>query len=270
VSAARLSKPLRKTPYYARALYSLCRAATIRSLLRCLFRRDKRLDLRSGGSLRVDCVLDLLVVQETLLADVYGLASLDELRGAIVDVGAGIGAFTLAAARRFPRLTVYGFEPHPRTFALLRRNVHAAGLANVELAAIGIGLRSGYELRDVAAGPLTTLTARVGSGGVAVPGARLDEVVPPGPIGLLKIDCEGLELEVLESSVGALPRVERVVVEYHRHLLADADRRVAAFLAAQGFDVAFRADPYEPSLGYVSGWRPAHSGALPAAGRAAP
>jgi hypothetical protein len=81
------------------------------------------------------------------------------------------------------------------------------------------------------------------------------------PIGLLKIDCEGLELEVLESSTGVLPTVEHVVVEYHRHLLADADRRVAAFLAARGFAVRVQTDRYEPALGYVTAWRPRRNGA---------
>jgi FkbM family methyltransferase len=269
VSAARLSKPVRKAPYYARALYSLCRAATTRSVARCLLRREQRLDLRSGDSLRLDCVLDLLVLQEALIADVYRLADLGQPRGsAIVDVGAGIGAFTLAAARRFPRLTVYGFEPNPRTFALLQRNVRAAGLANVELAAAAIGTAGRYVVHDVAAGPRTTLAASGDADSAAVPGRRLDDVIGPGQISLLKIDTEGLELEVLESSVGVLPAVERVVVEYHRQLLADADERVAALLEVHGFDVSVRADPYEPSVGYVSGPRPGRSAALPAAGRA--
>ena len=269
MSPARLPKPLRKTPYYAGALQSLCRAASLRSVVRCLVGRDKRLELRGGDSLHLDCVLDLLVVQEALLGDVYRLAGLGELRGAIVDVGAGIGAFTLAAARRFPRLTVCAFEPNPRTFAFLQRNVRAAGLANIELAAIAIGLRAQYELRDLAAGPLTTLSGTSGAGGVAVPGARLDDAIAGGPIGLLKIDCEGLELEVLQSSTGVMPTVERVVVEYHRHLLADADRRVAAFLAARGFAVSVQADRYEPAIGYVTASRPRRNGALRAEGRAA-
>jgi FkbM family methyltransferase len=268
VSPARLSKPLRKTPYYARALASLCRAATMRSVALCLFRRRKRLDLRGGGSLHLDTVLDLLVVQEALLADVYGLAAIDEPEGSVVDVGAGIGAFTLAAARRFPRAPIHAFEPNPRTFALLQQNVRAAGLTEVKLGAVAVGTAPDYVL-DVAAGPRTMLRPSGGSGGLAVPGARLDEVVPAGPIGLLKVDCEGLELDVLATSTGVLPAVEHVVVEYHRHLLEDADRRVAAFLTAHGFDVTVSADPYEPSIGYVSGSRPGRSVAPPAAGTAA-
>jgi hypothetical protein len=102
---------------------------------------------------------------------------------------------------------------------------------------------------------------RRATGGVAVPGARLDDAVAGGPIGLLKIDCEGFELEVLESSTGVLPTVEHVVVEYHRHLLADADRRVAAFLAARGFAVRVQTDRYEPALGYVTASRPRRNGA---------
>lgn len=265
-----LPRSLRKMPYYVGALLSLCRAASIRSVVRCFVCREKRLDLRDGDSLRLDCVLDLLVVQEALVADVYRLESLGELRGgAIVDVGAGIGAFTLAAARRFPHVTLYGFEPNPRTFALLQRNVRAAGLANVQLAAVGIGMASRYSLHDVPAGPRTTLSAANDADAAAVAGARLDAVVGPGPIRLLKVDCEGLEVEVLASAVGIAAAVERVVVEYHRHLLAGADRQVAALLTAQGFDVSVRADPYEPSVGYVSGSRSDRSEARRAAGRAA-
>ncbi|NHI88388.1 MAG: FkbM family methyltransferase [Candidatus Thorarchaeota archaeon] len=52
----------------------------------------------------------------------------------VVDVGASMGYYTLLLARLVgPRGRVYAFEPIPRDFAILRRNVNANGYRNVVL-----------------------------------------------------------------------------------------------------------------------------------------
>src|ERR1700756_439016 len=43
--------------------------------------------------------------------------------GAIVDVGANHGQAALRLVREFPEKQIYSFEPHPRTFVELQRNV---------------------------------------------------------------------------------------------------------------------------------------------------
>lgn len=248
---ARWSKVVRKLPYYVASAIQITRIARVRSVARCVFLPNKRLDLRDGSSLQLGTVLDLLVLKETLVDDVYGVCAVDFPDGIIVDVGAGVGEFTLAAARRFPKLTVLSFEPNPASFALLTTNTGQCGYPNIQTSAAAIGTEEQYVLHDVASGARATAAIEGHSGGVVVSARRLDAIVPPGPIRLLKIDCEGLELDVLRSAAGVVDRVERVVVEFHRHLLADADKAVVRLMCEYGFRTRTRVDRYDDALGLV-------------------
>jgi FkbM family methyltransferase len=252
-----IPKVIAKLPYYLRSLNSLRRIATARSITRCIVLRDRRLNLTDGSTLELSGMIDLLVVKETLCDDVYGLADLNALDGVVVDVGAGIGDFTIAAASRSPWLRVVSYEPNPIAFGLLERNVAARGHSNVTLAPVAVGTRDAYVLHQLASGPRAT-AADEGSDGTAilVDAVRLDRSLPPDPVRLLKIDCEGLELDVLQSGVGVMDRVERVVVEFHRHLLPNADTRVAQFLGTFGFQTRTRFDRYDERIGYVAATRP--------------
>lgn len=61
----------------------------------------------------------------------------------IVDAGAHIGAFTVAAARRAPQGRVHAIEPARENFAVLAKNVAANRLANVALHQVALSGRSG-------------------------------------------------------------------------------------------------------------------------------
>jgi predicted RNA methylase len=212
---------IRKLPYYV-ASYAALRRIVSEGWILLPF-RSKPLHLRDGLSFRVSSLLDVLILKETLLDDVYGLREVDARIERIVDVGASFGDFSIVAARRFPNAEIVAFEPDPRAFELLRENVERNGITNVE-----------------------AVQGAVGTGSV-----RLGEWLRAGPIGLLKVDCEGAELDVLDSAGDAIRGVRRVVVEYHRRLLRDADRLVEEYLARYGFKVHVTPDAYDADIGYV-------------------
>ena len=257
MTSARFRLLARKAPYYAWSLRDLVRIARVPSIVRCVLASEKRLDLRDGLSLDLSSVIDLLVVKETFVDDVYRLAPLHVSPGElIVDVGAGVGDFTLAAARRFPQSEVHAFEPNPRAFELLERNVRRNGRSNLRIAEIAVGVEESYEMHGLTAGPLATAAGVVAAAETAVVDAkRLDDLLPERPIALLKIDCEGLELDVLRSAEHALVRTAKAVIEYHRHLAADSDRLVADLLSERGFETQVRRDPYDEAIGYVEAAR---------------
>ena len=119
----------------------------------------------------------------------------------MVDVGAHIGTLTLPAARAVsPGGMVIAIEPGQRARALLQRCLHVNSVADVVVvhgkaagAAAGEGLLTGGAVLGE-----HTLVAPEGGGSVvsAVTISSLDDMVPLGPIRLLKIDVEGMELEV--------------------------------------------------------------------------
>src|SRR5207249_284305 len=115
----------------------------------------------------------------------------------IVDVGAGIGDFTALAASAFPAAQILALEPNPQSFAVLERNVRRNRLSNVDARCIAVGTREFYELGE--AWWSATATAYAGRSIRTVTASPLRELIGDRDVDLLKIDCEGAELDVLDS-----------------------------------------------------------------------
>jgi FkbM family methyltransferase len=127
----------------------------------------------------------------------------------VCDVGANIGTLTLMFARHVPQGAVYAFEPVRAFYQLLVTNVALNELTNAVPFHAAVGATSG-RIRV----PRVDLATPANLGAVAlenftdgeeVPLIRLDDLELPR-CGLLKIDVEGMELDVLR---GAARMVER-------------------------------------------------------------
>ena len=59
-----------------------------------------------------------------------------------------------------------------------------------------------------------------------------------GSVGLLKIDAEGAEADILEGGRALLSLVEQIVAEYHEARVPGVRRRVESVLREQGFTTA--------------------------------
>jgi len=125
------------------------------------------------------------------------------------DVGANIGAMSLLVAARAPHSArVESFEPSPRAYARLARQVAMnPGLA-VHTHRIALSDRSGtadfHESAEASNGGLGTLYAAPNTEAVATPveTERGDELVASGRVPtptVIKIDVEGFEPEVLDG-----------------------------------------------------------------------
>ena len=149
----------------------------------------------------------------------------------VVDIGANVGYMTsLAAVRAGPDGKVLAFEPHPRVYELLERNAvrwrEQAAVGGVELHRVALSDRSGEG--TLIAGPafeanmgLATLaseaTAPTDQNPIRVMLARLDELAADERPGLLKIDVEGHEAEVLRGAdrLLAIGGVRDIIFEDH-------------------------------------------------------
>jgi len=144
----------------------------------------------------------------------------------VIDVGANVGQFAVAASRLFPGATVYPIEPDPRVAELLRKNVGKAIAKNVMITAVGdlAGTAEFHVNRDPQVSSLLKLGAdRIESfpnstvvEHITVPVNTLDTLFPgtalQGPI-LLKIDAQGFEDRVLRGASRLLKRVSWVLIE---------------------------------------------------------
>jgi len=152
--------------------------------------------------------------------------------GLIVDAGANIGCFSIYAAARAPEANIVALEPSGANFARLERNVERNRLGDrIAVRQLGDAGATGELELDVGHGsPFhssflaqrglraeKTETIRVLS--LADLLALLDDEMPaaaPATIDLLKMDCEGAEMDcLLQADPASLARVRRLVVEYH-------------------------------------------------------
>jgi FkbM family methyltransferase len=146
----------------------------------------------------------------------------------VVDVGANQGFFTCYAAQRGAR--VYAFEPNPRTFELLKKNIAGNSFSDrvrAECVAVadfeGVTELVCYSFMDGGADTIQAQRAeRIASevdqrARVSVNVARLSSLIPADErVRLLKLDCEGSELAILKD-LKSPERFDSIAVEYHQH-----------------------------------------------------
>jgi FkbM family methyltransferase len=162
---------------------------------------------------------------------------------AAIDIGANIGYLTMLLATLVgPSGLVVAVEPNPENVKLLEASRHANGFAQVRVIAAAAGRETSLLALNVSHsnGMTGELPATAGALLAAwpVPCFALDAVLPQGwPIGLVKLDIEGAELNALiglettigrdrpvivsEFSPGALPGISHCTGrEYLAHLIA--------------------------------------------------
>lgn len=151
--------------------------------------------------------------------DLYGeyAESEMELLGAILrpgavvfDVGANIGAHTLFFARTVGAGgTVVAFEPQRQVFQTLCANVALNNQGNVMTFHAAVGAEQGMTKvphPDYAQdGNFGGVSVDPGAAGEPVQVMRIDQVGAPA-VHLLKIDVEGMELEVLKGAAATISR----------------------------------------------------------------
>jgi FkbM family methyltransferase len=167
-----------------------------------------------------------------------------------VDVGANVGSYTVLAGAAGARTT--SFEPVPLAFTRLERNVSVNGLGSrVSARREGIGRASGRLLfrtdRDTANHVVAPGEPGADSA-VEVPVTTLDEAIGPGQATLLKIDVEGMELEVVAGAQRVLsdPGLIGLSLELDHGRGYDVGEALAAILALGWTRVSY--DPLTRTL----------------------
>ena len=170
----------------------------------------------------------------------------------IVDCGANIGLATIYWKHRYPAAHVICFEPDPDICAVLRSNLAARGLDDVEVRQAAVWSASGSRGFTV----LGAGGGRLDGGDLSVRTVRLaDEIVARTAgreIDLLKLDIEGAESEVLPDCSDHLAGVRRVFVEYHETGCGpDGPGPILALLSGAGYQLSIRHEiaPLAPFLG---------------------
>jgi FkbM family methyltransferase len=147
------------------------------------------------------------------IEDEYGLGTIKTPVRTIVDIGANVGFFSMAASARFPFAQIHAYEPNRRIFPYLSKNAKQAG---VQVYCEAVGATAGWvKINDTGdSNQATTSPAAKADDGI--PRVSLAEVVARigGTIDLAKIDCEGAEWEMFTDRA-SWRHIKSVRMEYH-------------------------------------------------------
>ena len=217
---------------------------------------------RAGLRFQVRGKMDIWSIKETFLDRFYEKFGVPIKDGwVIVDIGAGIGEYTLYAVAGYPGNTVHAYEPFLESFALLKANLQLNWVETVHIFPEAVGGQAGIAALDLTSGePLqfSTEAQKMSPNAMPVPTLTLAQVLDRvgKHCNVLKLDCEGAEYAILfNASEAVLEAIEHIVLEYHDGVTAYSHKELAEFLTAKGFTVSSVTNFVHPDLGYMHAYR---------------
>jgi len=148
----------------------------------------------------------------------------DEVR-LIVDLGANVGFSLLYYLHKYPHCRIIAFEPHPKHFVQIERNLALNGnRQRVELHAKAAGARS-RSMRLTDRSSSSSLVDDLAPDTFAVEVVDLFPQLEGRRIDLLKIDIEGGEYEILADPRFDRLEIDAIVMEWHSRGGGIADKR---------------------------------------------
>lgn len=165
-----------------------------------------------------------------LFDDCYDLRSIHHPVRTVLDVGANVGLFALAARRHFPRAAIHCYEPNAEVGSHLRRHCDAVdAVVHMEAVGASAGTVSLTET-DQTVHRATKTGGSIRQIAFAEAIARLG-----GTVDFLKLDCEGAEWDIFRDQT-SWSRVRSVAMEYHPFAKPGSDgREVEAILRKLAF-----------------------------------
>jgi len=133
----------------------------------------------------------------------------------IIDCGANIGLSLIYFKRLFPKATIIGFEPDPRVFGVLERNIKSFQLQDITLFQKAVWTsetKLDFFSEGADAGRIAVSADQEKI--ITIETVRLKDHLK-GNIDFLKVDIEGAETEVLKDCQEELKNVRNIFVEYH-------------------------------------------------------
>ncbi|MEG4799683.1 FkbM family methyltransferase [Microcoleus sp. ARI1-B5] len=148
---------------------------------------------------------------EVLLDDCYGVEQLSQSLRTIIDIGANVGLFPIAARNRFPQAVIHAYEANPNLEIYLK---HQSEIANFTYFMEALGDRDGKVVLDIREVSGKTRSTVSDSGDVPMISLKRAIERMGGSVDLAKVDCEGAEWLLFEDR-DTWQLVQNLSLEYH-------------------------------------------------------
>jgi FkbM family methyltransferase len=225
------------------------------AILLFIFSRNTEVITRGGTRFTVSHFLDLLTIKEIYFDNSYQLKLKNPK--VILDIGANIGTFSVLASKKYPKATVYAFDPAREVYKLLVQNIRANSCDNVIPKKMAVGAKKGktYIYAYSASGLSSISNKRTGGRKEVVKTLGLKDIFNNNDIrycDFLKMDCEGSEYNILFNTPRSLLlKIEMLAIEYHNSLLEYTGDELAVFLRNNGYKVRVSEHHLEPDIGII-------------------
>ncbi len=257
---------LSRLAYYLRSIPTLLIGVKNRGILLSKFLggskdRSSLLELANGYKFWVRTLMDIWIIKETCLDRCYREASVPMENGwVVIDIGAGLGDFSVDAAKENPEGTIYAYEPFPESFALLEQNLALNDVRNVRAFRQAISSDQGTLAMRVGPEAVMHSTAApsnsaAGADEITVPAVSLRQMLGELAIvqcDFMKMDCEGAEYDILlHADRETLRKIRHLCLEYHEFSASQSHRDLVRALEQSGFKVRRYPSPVHRALGLL-------------------
>lgn len=222
------------------------------------------LRLKDGTCFKIRTPMDVWIIIETYLGHDYEQHGFDmQSNWRVIDIGAGLGEFTIAAAKKCTNGIVYAYEPFPESFQLLQQNLILNHVENVVEHSHAVAGRPRTMHLNTASGvPVLYSTAmekaQTREHDILVEATTLDQILETSGIetcDMLKMDCEGAEYDILfHTSPSTLEKMRRICLEYHNGIAEYSHLDLINFLKSHGFSVIASPNPVHKHTGLLFAW----------------
>ncbi len=139
-------------------------------------------------------------------------------RGTFFDIGANIGWYTINIAKMKQRVTVYAFEPIPKTFECLKKNIALNNLTNASLYNFGFSDKSDaltfyYYPEGSGNASMVNVSNQENIEEIKCKVLRIDDFVQDQDfaVDFIKCDVEGAELHVFQGGAKTIAEHKPIV-----------------------------------------------------------
>jgi len=169
-------------------------------------------------------------------------------RPIVIDLGANIGAFLLYTKMKIPDAQIFCYEPVPKNFDVLSKNIKINNLKDITAYCLGVGGKE--EERCLYIEDSVSHSIFLGTGQkkeeryINIICTTLEKIFLNNKINfcdVLKIDTEGAEYEILYNCPDAiLKRIKRIILECHTvKSFEDYNKKsMEKFLIKNGFSIS--------------------------------